>query len=55
MDFQVEHDPDPLDIEVLEAHIRSEAAAVMRLGDERDLAIFVRDASTVVAGISGWT
>ena len=27
----------------------------MGLGDEVDLAIFVRDAGTVVAGISGWT
>ena len=27
----------------------------MGLGDEADLAIFVRDAGTVVAGISGWT
>ena len=27
----------------------------MGLGDEVDLAIFVRDAGSVVAGISGWT
>ena len=27
----------------------------MGLGDEAELAIFVRDADTVVAGISGWT
>ena len=27
----------------------------MGLGDEADLAIFVRDAGRVVAGISGWT
>ena len=27
----------------------------MGLGDEIDLAIFVRDAGTIVAGISGWT
>ena len=27
----------------------------MGLGDEVDLAIFVRDAGTIVAGISGWT
>ena len=27
----------------------------MGLGDEAELAIFVRDAGTVVAGISGWT
>jgi GNAT superfamily N-acetyltransferase len=56
VEFQVEDDPDPLDIERLETLIRREASAAMALGDERDLAIFVRDAAgTVVAGISGWT
>ena len=44
-----------LDIEVLETQIRREASAAMGLGDEADLAIFVRDAGRVVAGISGWT
>ena len=55
MEFQVEDDPDPLDIRFLETQIRREASAAMGLGDEVDLAIFVRDAGTVVAGISGWT
>ena len=55
MDFLVEDQPDPLDIEFLEARIRDEASASMGLDDERDLAIFVREAGTVVAGISGWT
>ena len=55
MEFHVEDSPDPRDIEVLEAQIRREASAAMGLGDEADLAIFVRDAGTVVAGISGWT
>ena len=55
MGFHVEDHPDPLDIEVLEAQIRREASAAMGLGDEVDLAIFVRDAGRVVAGISGWT
>ena len=55
MEFHVEDHPDPLDIEVLEAQIRREASAATGLGDEVDLAIFVRDAGTVVAGISGWT
>ena len=55
MEFQVEDDPDPLDIEFLETQIRREASAAMGLGDEAELAIFVRDADTVVAGISGWT
>ena len=55
MEFHVEDRPDPLDVELLEAHIRSEASSVMGLGDEVELAIFVRDAGTIVAGISGWT
>ena len=55
MEFHVEDHPDPLDIDVLETQIRHEASAAMGLGDEVDLAIFVRDAGQVVAGISGWT
>jgi GNAT superfamily N-acetyltransferase len=53
--FEIEDDPDPLDIEFLEIQIRREASAVMGLGDEVELAIFVRDAGAIVAGISGWT
>ena len=55
MEFHVEDHPDPLDIDVLETQIRHEASAAMGLGGEVDLAIFVRDAGRVVAGISGWT
>ena len=55
MKFRVEDRPDPLDVEFLETQIRREAAAAMGVGDEVDLAIFVRDVGTVVAGISGWT
>ena len=55
MEFHVEDNPDPLDIEELETQIRREASAAMGLGDEVELAIFVRDAGKVVAGISGWT
>jgi GNAT superfamily N-acetyltransferase len=55
VEFHVEDHPDTLDIEVLETQIRHEASAAMGLGDEVDLAIFVRDAGRVVAGISGWT
>lgn len=55
MEFLVEDDPSPLDIEVLEVEIRREASAALGLGNEVDLAIFVRDAGRVVAGISGWT
>ncbi len=55
MEFRVEDQPDPLDIELLEVQIRRAASDAMGLGEEVDLAIFVRDAGTVVAGISGWT
>jgi GNAT superfamily N-acetyltransferase len=55
MEFRVEDRPDALEIEFLETQIRAEASTAMGLGEETDLAIFVRDAGTVVAGISGWT
>jgi GNAT superfamily N-acetyltransferase len=55
VEFQIEDHPDPHDIEGLEAHIHREASAAMGLGEEVDLAIFVRTAGTIVAGISGWT
>ena len=55
VEFQVEDDPNPLDIEFLETQIRREASAALGLGDEVELAIFVREAGKVVAGISGWT
>jgi GNAT superfamily N-acetyltransferase len=55
VEFHVEDHPDPGDIEVLETQIRHAASAATGLGDEVDLAIFVRHTGTVVAGISGWT
>ena len=55
MELRVEDHPDPRDIDVLDTQIRREASAAMGLGDDADLASFVRDAGTVVAGISGWT
>ena len=55
MEFHVEDHPDPLDIEVLEIQIHRAASVAMELGDEVDLAIFVRDGGAIVAGISGWT
>jgi GNAT superfamily N-acetyltransferase len=55
VEFEVEDLPDPHDIELLETRIRREASAAMGLGDEVDLAIFVREEGEVVAGISGWT
>jgi GNAT superfamily N-acetyltransferase len=53
--FHVEDDPDPQDVGFLEAQIRREASAAMGLGEEVELAIFVREAGRIVAGISGWT
>jgi GNAT superfamily N-acetyltransferase len=55
VELRVEDDPDPLDIGFLEAQIRREASATMGLGDEAELAIFVREGGRIVAGISGWT
>jgi GNAT superfamily N-acetyltransferase len=55
VEFHVEDDPDPLEVEFLESQIRREASAVMGLGDEVELAIFVREDGRIVAGISGWT
>jgi GNAT superfamily N-acetyltransferase len=56
VEFSVETDPDPRDLEFLETQIRREASAAMGLGDEVELAIFVRDdTGAIVAGISGWT
>ena len=55
MEFNVEDQPDPSDVEFLESQIRVEAAAATGLGPEAELAIFVRDGGRIVAGISGWT
>jgi GNAT superfamily N-acetyltransferase len=55
VEFTVETDPDPRDLEFLETQIRREASALTGLGEETELAIFVRDGGRVVAGISGWT
>lgn len=55
VEFCVENDPDPRDLEFLETQIRREASTAMGLGEEAELAIFVREAGRIVAGISGWT
>jgi GNAT superfamily N-acetyltransferase len=55
VDFEVEVHPDPSDIEFLEDRIHREASTAIGLGDEMELAVFIRDAGAVVAGISGWT
>jgi GNAT superfamily N-acetyltransferase len=55
VELSVETDPDPRDLDFLETQIRREASAAMGLGDEAELAIFVRDAGRIVAGVSGWS
>jgi GNAT superfamily N-acetyltransferase len=55
VEFQVDDSPDPLDVEFLGTQIRRTASAALGLGDEVELAIFVRDGGRIVAGISGWT
>jgi GNAT superfamily N-acetyltransferase len=55
VELYVENNPDPRDLEFLETQIRREASTAMGLGDEAELAIFVREAGRIVAGISGWT
>ena len=53
--LHVEDNPYPRDLELLETEIRREACAATGLGEEAELAIFVREAGEVVAGVSGWT
>lgn len=55
VEFSVENNPDARDLDFLETQIRREASIAMGLGDEAELAIFVRDAGRIVAGISGWS
>ena len=55
MEFEVEDNPDSLDLEFLEGQIRGGASAATGFGESVELAIFVREAGKVVAGISGWT
>jgi GNAT superfamily N-acetyltransferase len=55
VELRVEDDPDPLDLDILERGIRRAASAATGLGEQVELAIFVREAGEVVAGISGRT
>jgi GNAT superfamily N-acetyltransferase len=55
VELRVEDAPDPRDIGFLETQIRAEASAAMGLRDDAELAIFVREAGRILAGISGWT
>jgi GNAT superfamily N-acetyltransferase len=55
VEFAVEDEPDPSDVGFLETQIRRAASEEMGLGDEAELAIFVREDGRIVAGVSGWT
>lgn len=55
MDLCVEDNPNPLDAALLEAQIHRETIDASGHGDEIELAVFVRDAGVVRAGIYGWT
>jgi GNAT superfamily N-acetyltransferase len=55
MEFHVEDDPAPDDLGFLELQIRREASSKTGLGDEIELAIFVREEGRIIAGVSGWT
>lgn len=55
MGFSVEDRPDPDDVAQLEARVSEHTARVTGHDGETELAIFVREAGAVVAGIYGWT
>jgi ribosomal protein S18 acetylase RimI-like enzyme len=52
----VDDSPDPADLALLEQHVADAAIAAAGVGDDQELALFVRDDDgRVVAGISGMT
>ena len=55
MEFKVEEEPDPEEVAALDDRIRAETIEVAAVGEEIELAIFVRDRGKVRAGIYGWT
>ena len=55
MDISVEHDPDPDDLELVEAGVRRAADAATRLPPDNDLAVFAREDGQIRAGVTGWT
>lgn len=55
MRFIVEDAPDPDDLDRIDAEIRAAASAATNLGDQRELAVLVREDGQLRAGIYGWT
>jgi ribosomal protein S18 acetylase RimI-like enzyme len=55
VEFVVDDAPDPDDLDLIDAEIRAAASAATDLGDQRDLAVLVREDGRLRAGIYGWT
>jgi GNAT superfamily N-acetyltransferase len=55
VEFIVEDAPDPDDLDRIDAEIRAAASAATNLGDQRELAVLVREGGELRAGIYGWT
>lgn len=55
MEFAVEDAPDPDELDLIDAEIRAAASAATDLGDQRELAVLVREDGRLRAGIHGWT
>ncbi len=55
MEISVELDPDPDDLELIEAEVRRAADAATRLPPDHDLAVFVRVDGQIRGGLTGWT
>jgi GNAT superfamily N-acetyltransferase len=55
VDISVELDPDPDDLDLIEAGVRRAADAATRLPPDQDLAVFVRVDGQILAGLTGWT
>lgn len=55
VELTVEASPDPTAVGFLESRINEFNFEVTNIRDGRDLAIFVREAGEIVAGVSGWT
>jgi ribosomal protein S18 acetylase RimI-like enzyme len=55
VEFTVEDAPDPDDLDLIDTEIRTAASAAADLGQQRELAVLVREGDQLRAGIYGWT
>jgi GNAT superfamily N-acetyltransferase len=55
VEFTVEDAPDQDDLDLIDTEIRAAASAATNLGQQRELAVLVRDDGRLRAGIYGWT